>query len=152
LATFAGLSYFGVDFKFRIKATLVRASTEKFVALPMSDGKTRQFREFGTLSFYFEDSTYKLTVFQNQNLPEFAGFSDQLFIPFKDKTSGIETFAGGRYLPFELPTGDQEVVLDFNLAINPYNAYNQSLVSVFPSASGLLQFSMVSGERKYEDR
>lgn len=152
LATFAGLSYFDIDFKYRIKATLVRTNTEKFVALPMSDGKTRQFREFGTVSFNFEDATYKLSVFQNQNLPEFGGLNEQLFIPFKDKTSGVETFGGGRCLPFELPTSDQEVVLDFNLAINPYNAYNEALVSVFPSASGLLQFSMVSGERKYEDR
>ena len=152
LASFAGLSYFGIDFKFRIKATLVRANTEKFVALLMSDGKSKQFREFGTLLFNFEDTDCRISIFYNQNLPEFAGLADQLFIPFKDKTSGLVTFAGGRYLPLALPDNDQNVVLDFNLAINPYNAYNESIVSVFPPASGMLQVSMISGERKYEDR
>ena len=46
-----------------------------------------------------------------------------LFIPFRDATTGVETYAAGRYLDLnENTTGFYD--LDFNRAYNPYCAYN----------------------------
>jgi uncharacterized protein (DUF1684 family) len=43
---------------------------------------------------------------------------DELFLPFRDATSGGETYGAGRYLePVELASG--ELLVDFNLAYNP---------------------------------
>ena len=48
---------------------------------------------------------------------------DQLFVMFRDQTSGKETYGGGRYINAEAPK-DGKVILDFNKAYNPYCAYS----------------------------
>jgi hypothetical protein len=118
----------------------------------MSGGGKVKFEEFGTVSFKLLDKTFTLSIFKNQNLPEFTENPDQLFIPFKDATSSNETYTNGRYLPVSISSNETEVVIDFNRAINPYRAYNEAFVSVNPASSPLLEISMISGERRYEDR
>jgi uncharacterized protein (DUF1684 family) len=152
IQSFAGLKYFEIDFKFSSKGIIKRNETRKFIELPMSGGAKLKFEEFGTVSFKLLDKTFTLSIFKNQNLPEFTENPDQLFIPFKDATSGNETYANGRYLPVSISSDETEVVIDFNQAINPYSAYNEAFVSVNPSSSPLLEISMISGERRYEDR
>ena len=46
-----------------------------------------------------------------------------LFVMFRDETSGKQTYGGGRYLNVEMPQ-DGKTVIDFNRAFNPYCAYN----------------------------
>jgi len=43
---------------------------------------------------------------------------DELFLPFRDATSGNETYGAGRYLEPEELSGN-EILVDFNLAYNP---------------------------------
>ena len=50
--------------------------------------------------------------------------SVELFLPFRDATSGKETYGAGRYLEVEPPGLDQMVVVDLNYGYNPYCAYN----------------------------
>ncbi len=152
IQTFSGLKYFEIDFKFSSKGIIKRNEPGIFVELPMSGGAKLKFEEFGTVSFKLLDKIFSLSIFKNQNLPEFSENPDQLFIPFKDATSGKETNATGRYLPLSITSDQNEVFIDFNKAINPYNAYNAAFVSVNPSSSPLLEVSMISGERRYEDR
>ena len=47
-----------------------------------------------------------------------------LFLPFKDGTSGKETYAAGRYVDLDGPDGGP-FVLDFNRAYNPSCAYGE---------------------------
>ncbi len=44
-----------------------------------------------------------------------------LFVPFRDATSGSETYGAGRYLEAR-SLGDGRTLLDFNYAYNPYCA------------------------------
>ena len=47
------------------------------------------------------------------------------FVPFVDATAPEETYGAGRYLePGDL--GDGKLYVDFNLAYNPYCAYNDN--------------------------
>src|SRR5437763_1451891 len=50
---------------------------------------------------------------------------DDLFIPFRDTTSGGETYGAGRYVEAHSLGGDR-YELDFNTAYNPYCAYNDA--------------------------
>lgn len=152
IQSFTGLKYFEIDFKFSFRGIIKRNEPGKLVELPMSGGTKLKFEEFGTVSFNLLDKTFSLSIFKNQNLPEFNENPDQLFIPFKDATSGNETYANGRYLPVSIAADETEVIIDFNQAFNPYSAYNEAFVSVIPSSSPLLAVSMISGERRYEDR
>ncbi len=46
-----------------------------------------------------------------------------LFVPFTDQTSGEETYGGGRYIVLDIPEGN-ELVVDFNMAYNPFCVYS----------------------------
>src|SRR3712207_9470775 len=48
---------------------------------------------------------------------------NRLFVPFRDKTCGKETYGAGRYIDLNKKATD-EYVLDFNRAYNPYCAYS----------------------------
>ncbi len=72
-----------------------------------------------------------------------------LFVPFRDKTCGTETYGAGRYLDLEDPAG-AEVLIDFNLAYNPYCAYSESYSCPLPPPENWLEIPVTAGERKYE--
>jgi uncharacterized protein (DUF1684 family) len=71
-----------------------------------------------------------------------------LFIPFRDKTSGSETYSSGRYLDLEESGGD-EYELDFNKAYNPYCAYNMSYTCPVPPRENILPVMISAGEKNY---
>ena len=152
IQSFTGLKYFEIDLKYRSRGVIRLSKPETFVELTMSNGAKLKFQEYGTVTFNIQGKDFTLTIFKNQNLPEFSENPDQLFIPFKDATSSGETNANGRYLPLYISSNQTEVIIDFNNAINPYSTYNEAFVSVNPPLSQLLEISMISGERKYEDR
>ncbi|HEY7941577.1 MAG TPA: DUF1684 domain-containing protein, partial [Candidatus Limnocylindrales bacterium] len=59
------------------------------------------------------------------------GYGGGLFVPFRDATSGVETYGAGRYLLDTIKGADHggnastgELVLDFNMAYHPSCAYD----------------------------
>lgn len=149
--SFNGLSYYPIDIKYKIEAEFTIDEQQKKVSLTTtSDGEIKLVK-YGTVTFNYEGKSISLTVYQNNNLPEFAD-SKQLFIPFTDLTTEKETNNGGRYLAVEMPQEGNTMILDFNKAMNPYNAYDSSYASVIPPVENSFQQFMATGERKYEDR
>ena len=108
--------------------------------------------KYGTVTFTWDNKEYNLAVFQNKNLPEFGNDNTLLFMPFTDPSNATETFANGRYLKISLPVSGNNVVLDFNKAENPYNAYNSKFVSIVAPPGNKILSAMTTGERKFEDR
>ncbi len=71
----------------------------------------------GYFEFELERKTVRLFVCKKD-------LSDvEMFLPFKDKTSGIETYGGGRCLDLYV-TSEGDCVLNFNLAYNPLCAFD----------------------------
>ena len=149
---FEGLSYFPVEINFKISGTIVPLDEQAPMKLATSSGKSLELINYGTVIFAYEGKYYELLVFQNNKLPEFTDQPNQLFIPFFDQTSGVETNKTGRYLKINLPLDSNKVELDFNQAFNPYSAYNPKYEGVIPPEPNSLILSVTSGERKYEDR
>jgi len=152
IGRFEGLDYFPIDIKYKVDAQLVVEESQNEVSLNTSSGEKIDLVKYGTVTFNYKGETYTLTVFQNKNLPEFGDNSQQLFIPFTDRTTGRKTNEGGRYLAIEVTGEANTVVVDFNMALNPYSAYNSQYSSIVPPAENTLGPSMSSGERKFEDR
>ena len=74
--------------------------------------------------------------------------SRKLFVPFRDATSGKESYGAARYLDLEdEPSG--EYVLDFNLAYNPYCAYSDDYVCPFPPKENWLTAPVRAGEKAF---
>jgi uncharacterized protein (DUF1684 family) len=63
---------------------------------------------------------------------------NDLFIPFKDLTSGKDTYGGGRYLDVQIPEGNT-LILNFNTAYNPYCAYTDGYFCPIPPAEKYAQ-------------
>ena len=147
-AAFDGLKYFPADDKFRVTATIERTADAKLFMMPTSSGKVKRFSKYGMLRFRIAGRPYQLSVFQadadvRAAHPEFA---DLLFIPFRDRTSGKETYSVGRYIDIKTPKG-KRVTLDFNLAYNPNCAYGSDKYSCpIPPKENSLQLRVTAGE------
>ncbi len=72
----------------------------------------------------------------------------ELFVPFRDVTSGGETYGAGRYVEAH-PLGGDRYELDFNTAYNPYCAYNENWSCPLPPRSNWLDVATRAGERAF---
>ena len=92
--------------------------------MPMTKERVVYYRKYGTLTFKINDTICSLTVYQNLDLIKRKGFENYLFLPFKDLTSEVTTYGGGRYLDIDIQKRSQWKI-DFNLAYHPYCAYSE---------------------------
>ena len=72
----------------------------------------------------------------------------EVFVPFRDATSGPETYGAGRYLEGELHANT--VRLDFNLAYHPYCALADGWSCPVPPRENWLAVPVRAGERNPE--
>jgi uncharacterized protein (DUF1684 family) len=87
------------------------------------------------------------TVFQLVVYKPLGGYPYLLFVPFKDATTGTETYAGGRYLEMEEQPEAEEYWLDFNRAYNPYCAYNDDYACPVVPLENVLPIPIRAGEK-----
>ena len=64
-----------------------------------------------------------------------------------DKTTGDETYGGGRYIYLDLPETDGLVTLDFNYLYNPPCAFSDFTTCLYPPRQNNLTFIILAGER-----
>ncbi|MEM9330802.1 MAG: DUF1684 domain-containing protein [Pseudomonadota bacterium] len=82
-----------------------------------------------------------------------SGYGGGLFIPFKDKSSGQETYGGGRYLVDAIKSADLglakdgRLILDFNFAYNPSCAISQDYVCPLAPSQNHLPVKILAGEK-----
>jgi len=138
---FHDLRYFPPDPKYRVRAKLARlAEPEEAYLRTNRDGQSVM-RYLGQLSFSIGRTTLRLGVYHAGE-----GVGTAVFVPFRDRTSGDESYGPGRYLTFELNETDQ-YDLDFNRAFNPYCAYTDDYECGFPPAENDLSIAIRAGEK-----
>jgi uncharacterized protein (DUF1684 family) len=148
-AKFSALKYYETDKKFRVTARLKKEPSEQRINFQTSSGKVRIFLRYGTVSFKLRGKKYELGVYQVEPAAQKEEYKDLLFIPFKDETSGKETYGAGRYIDIKVPTSDK-VVLDFNLAYNPNCAYGSDKYNCpIPPKENRLAVEIKAGEKSY---
>lgn len=114
---FTELSYFPFNPSLDLELTPHPYDNKQQVKMLTTTGETRYYQRWGYVSFEVEGVTLQLTLYAAPGQPGF-------FLPFMDATSGDETYGSGRYLDItRLPDGN--IHLDFNVAYNPYCAYNE---------------------------
>ena len=84
-----------------------------------SRGLKKTFYRYARIRFQLSGEDQELTAFKSKLDGE---GSKSLFIPFRDFTSGRESYGAGRFLDVDEPPGDH-FVLDFNRAYNPLCNY-----------------------------
>tara|TARA_R110002049_G_scaffold85844_5_gene218264 strand:+ start:201 stop:806 length:606 start_codon:yes stop_codon:yes gene_type:complete len=121
---FEGLEFFKVDSSYVVTATLKRTPDSQWFNMKTTTDRVSKERVYGILYFELKGNSYKLNIYQGQELMNEADRKDYLFLPFSDETNGLESYGGGRYIDTRIPEGDT-MIIDFNKAYNPYCAYNE---------------------------
>jgi uncharacterized protein (DUF1684 family) len=142
-ATFQHLAYFPIDEAYRVPASLqvLTQDAGNAIKMPTSTGQMRDMVRIGYLEFVLKGQPLKLAAFTEAGAP-----LDRLFVPFADRTTGTETYAGGRYLDLDrTATGLYD--LDFNRAYHPYCFYNPEYDCPYPPPENRLPLPVRAGER-----
>ena len=116
--------------------------------LPVSAGGTMSFSRIGHVAIPFAEGTRTLGVYW------MAGYAGGIFLPFRDGTSGTETYVAGRYLIDSAKSadlgGDPErgtLVLDFNFAFQPSCAFDPKWACPLAPPENRLDIPIRAGER-----
>jgi len=144
---FTGLNYFPADIKYRIVAKLVRLSETELTNLGTTGGTPYGFMRFGKVEFFLDGKAIELQVFE---FPSDDTARPAIFVPFRDATSGKDSYGGGRFMIINIPQSDQ-VVVDFNLAINPICVYDPDYICPIPPLSNTISDRIVAGAMMYFD-
>lgn len=137
---FTGLSYFPANPALVFDLGLEPADGE-ILTIPTSDGSERRFRRAATVRFAVEGQPVELVLLGQDD-------QDGFFVAFRDATSGTESYGAGRYLDVP-PPRDGRVHLDFNLAYNPYCAYDDAYSCPLPPPDNWLAAPIRAGEAAY---
>lgn len=141
---FKGHQFYPIDLSYRVEARISEFLVKDTIIIPTSAGTEKKFRRYCELSFILQGIDCKLVAYQRAK----EGLDNYLFVPFKDLTSGFDSYGGGRYLDLELPKGSDAVVLDFNYAYNPYCAYTTGWFCPIPPEENFLNVEVRAGLMK----
>jgi uncharacterized protein len=146
-ASFRGLAYWRHDPALNVAARLEPDPEAGPIHLPRSgEGLDMPFSRIGWLTFALREAEQRLAVYW---LNEYAG---GIFIPFRDATSGAETYGGGRYLwdsakGADLGSDGDALVLDFNFAYHPSCVYDERWSCPLAPQENWLSVPIAAGER-----
>jgi uncharacterized protein (DUF1684 family) len=146
-AGFRGLDYYPVDPSWRYAGWVTPYPSPERLQIVTTAGQMRPAERFGFVTFTRDGHTLTLQVYRLLDQPERPG-GEGLFLPFKDTTSGKETYAAGRYVDLEGGAGGP-FTLDFNRAYNPSCAYGEPERFRCPvtPAENALPVAVLAGER-----
>jgi uncharacterized protein (DUF1684 family) len=140
---FHDLKFFPVDPDFRVTAKLERLPVPQEAYLRTNRDGQAVMRYLGDLTFHLGGRKLRLRLYHAGE-----GVGTAVFVPFRDLTSGRESYGPGRYLTLELNEAD-DYDLDFNRAFNPYCAYTDDFECGFPPSENDLAVAVRAGEKAW---
>lgn len=140
--TFNGLNYYPPNLDYQFTLTLDREEPEP-VTFQTSTGDQQRYFRVGTVRFEVEGQPAELAIYESED-------GEDLFLPFRDATSGKETYGAGRYLE-PIALGEDDMLVDFNLAYNPYCAYSPDFSCPLPPIENWLKVPIRAGEKQYKE-
>ena len=138
---FTGLNYFPEEASLRLEVKVDEFPVKDSFEMQTSTGDVQHYQKFGRFRFAVDGIEAELTIYQNQH-----GY----FLPFVDSLAGSETYPAGRYLEPEPLVGGRFLV-DFNVAYNPYCAYNEMWSCPITPAENRLKVAVRAGEKLFHE-
>lgn len=135
--TFAGLNYFdpNPDLVFSVRPTPVEPTP---VTIHTTGGDSRIYHRIATAALDIDETDVTLALYSTGH--------DDLFLPFRDATSGRQSYGAGRYLDIS-PNEDGSITIDFNYAYAPFCAYSDEYSCALPPQENWMSVSIEAGER-----
>jgi hypothetical protein len=133
-------AYFPYDPQLRFDAPVEEVEPTT-LEIEGSAGSLTRFRRFAVARF----GDHELDLYWLE------AYGGGVFLPFRDETSGRETYGAGRYLldtvkGADLGGGDGTLVLDFNFAFNPSCAWSDTWPCPLAPRANWLQTRIAGGE------
>lgn len=138
---FHGLNYFPENPALRLEVTVEKFPVQEPIKMQTSTGSEQPYVRFGKFKFTAEGQEAELTLYSGLH-----GF----FLPFADSLAGVETYGAGRYLEPE-SLGGGKFLVDFNLAYNPYCAYNDRWSCLLTPKENRLKAPIRAGEKVFHE-
>jgi uncharacterized protein len=139
--TFKGLKYFPENLGLKYVVPVQEFPVKETIHMQTSTGTVQTYQRYGVVKIKVDGKDVELTIYHNEN-----GF----FLPFVDGLAGKETYPAGRYLEPE-PAGKGKILVDFNLAYNPYCAYNDMWSCPLTPFENHLKMAIRAGEKIFHD-
>lgn len=139
--TFTGLRYFEENLALRLEVTATPFPEREKIEIQTSTGDVRVYVRFARFKFAVDGQEAELTIYETEH-----GY----FLPFVDSLAGTETYPAGRYLDPEL-LPDGRFLVDFNLAYNPYCAYNDVWSCPLTPFENRLKVPVRAGEKIFHE-
>ena len=142
----AGLDYFPPDPVYRFELELHEHQDKNTLKMSYTRGEEKEFIRWSEFRFKIGSENCTLQAYKND--PD----KDRLFVPFRDATSGKETYGAGRYIDLESDrhrNADGKWILDFNVAYNPWCAYSEAYTCPFIPPENWLKIPIHAGEKNY---
>ena len=124
LKNFKGLDFFAFVSSYVVNAALIRTPEEKSFKMKTTTDMLPEYIKYGIVTFDLFGKSYSLNIYKNLEGINKEGYRDYLFLPFLDDTNGFESYGGGRYIDLDV-TEEDNLVIDFNSAYNPYCVYDE---------------------------
>ena len=143
---FEGLIYYPPNPEYRFELELHEHDEKTPVTMAYTSGEEKEFLRWGEFRFEIEGKEHVLQAYKSD-----AG-EDRLFVPFRDATSGKETYGAGRYIdlqPETHTTAEGKWILDFNRAYNPWCAYSEKYTCPFVPPENWLEVPILAGEKQH---
>ena len=144
-AAFPGLKYFDPEPRFCFEAKLQRYANPESLMLATSKGTRQLFNRVGYFDLIIDGAPVRIHAYQSAERDD-----PNLFLPFRDATSGKESYGAARYIDLKVEHND-EYAVDFNYAYNPYCAYSDDYVCPLPPQENWLKVPIRAGEKKYHE-
>ncbi len=142
---FNGIDTYPPDPAWKITGRFTPHAEPRTVRIPTVLGTIEPMQAPGTLTFRLPSAPGKdLTLEPVLEEPD-AG---ELFIIFKDSTSGHETYGPGRFLYIPMPK-DGKAEIDFNRAYNPPCAFTPFATCPLPPKQNVLPVRVEAGEKSW---
>lgn len=147
-AVFTGLDYYEHDPALRYALPVEYDVEPGSIEIELQEDGLIRLQRFGRVRLPIDGGEYTLSLFW------VSGYGGGVFLPFKDETSGPETYGGGRYLldtikHADLGSENGRLVLDFNYAYNPSCAYSPRWHCPLSPPENTLPVEVQAGEKAY---
>lgn len=147
-SSFTGLGYYDYEPAFRYTLPVEYDVEPGTIEVELLEDGLVLLKRFGRVRLQINGEEHSLSLFW------ISGYGGGIFLPFKDATSGPETYGGGRYLLdtikyADLGSEDGRLVLDFNYAYNPSCAYNPRWHCPLSPPENTVPVEIRAGEKSY---
>jgi uncharacterized protein (DUF1684 family) len=137
---FTGRAWYEPSLDFRIPARFVAQPKGTRIPIVNVRGEVSEEEVAGHLEFALDGKTVRLAALDDDG---------DLFVIFRDGTSGKTTYPPGRFISIKRPA-DGAWVVDFNRAYNPPCAFSAYTTCPLPPQENWLGAAVVAGERYVE--